>query len=73
MALLVPQTLAFTPIDYHEASYYGRSGLSHQLLTGQIEDRHCGGLSIVGNTYKTYQKRLSSPLVEHTQWYNNNP
>jgi hypothetical protein len=32
-----------------------RSG--HQLLTGQIGIVR-GGMSVVGNTYKTYQKRL---------------
>ena len=44
-------------------------------ITGQnfISCRGQGSLSFVGNLYKTYQKRLLYPLVEHSQWYNNIP
>jgi hypothetical protein len=50
-----------------------KDGQQVRSPTFDRSDPNCGGLSVIGNTYKTYQKRLSSPLLEHTQWYNNNP
>ena len=50
-------------------------GLWELRTTGQnfISRRGQGSLSFARNLYKTYQKRLSYPLVEHSQWYNNIP